>query len=369
MLQIQNLFFNSPNLHSFSMSLYGNYGGCVVRIPQFENVTSFRFTGNEKFPPLEELKLDGYPIGDTEWLHWQQGLDWSKLTSLTIGPQSAFGILKHLAGYATSLKTLRVFRYPDEGWQNQSTDRDALGLEKLLRSFDGLETLEVKGVPVAVDVVGGHRRLKRLCLHEDESAYKNVERKLLSAEEMGFLDKRCPDLRDLKVKVKIGDNEMNKDLLQKLATSFQNLCSLSLHFEIGLATLSKTTKAPLRTTSALEIGKSFFDIRRNSGIEVTPWFTLTLWTGNYFRRWPQWQPGYAGAEKKLSATFEFSVPDGQSDGVQMRHLEKEELNSYESGKRHSRAMAMFRVQDLSSRVKAVSEDPSGGKGWDSDGDL
>ncbi|KAL4789042.1 hypothetical protein BDV19DRAFT_374685 [Aspergillus venezuelensis] len=374
MLQVQDLFFNSPNLRSFSLSLYGNYGGCVSRRPRFENVTSFRLKGAEKFPPLDELRLDGYGINDTEWHYWQQGLDWGRLSSLTVGPQSAFGILKRLVGYVVSLKTLRVYRYPDMRWRGEASDPVAMKLEELLNSLDGLEVLEVKGVPVSVEVVGLHKGLKKLCLHEEETANEGGERKLLTLDEVEYLERCCPELRDLKVKIKIGEGEMNEGLFIKLAASFPHLCSLSLHFEIGLANVairprksllptgdpsdetSRATLPPLTTTTALSIGKRFFNIRREAGIEITPWFTLTLWTGNYFRRWPQWEPRYVSVEKSFSATFEVSVPNPQSREVQMRHLEKEELDMHTSRKKDSGGSCRFRVHDLARRVRAVSDE-------------
>ncbi|KAL4957104.1 hypothetical protein BDW69DRAFT_180989 [Aspergillus filifer] len=374
MLQVQDLFFNAPNLRSFAISQYGNYGGCMRYRPRFENVKSFRITGREKFPPLEELRIDGYRIDDADWHYWQQGLDWSKLASLTIGPQNAFGILKRLVGYVTSLKTLRVFRYPDQRRQGAGSDPDAIGLEELLRSLDGLENLEVKGVPVSVEVVGLHTGLKKICLHEEETTTKDDERDLLTLNEVEHLERCCPGLRDLKVKIKIGDGEMNEELFTKLARSFPTLRSLSLHFEIGLANVStrprkspfttadpsdetsQATLPPLTTTTAASIGKRFFDIRREAGIEITPWFTLSLWTGNYFRRWPQWEPRYVSVEKLFSATFEMSVPRPESGEVVMRHLVKEELDGYTSRKKSSGGSTGFRLQHLAKRVRALSED-------------
>ncbi|KAL4959297.1 uncharacterized protein BDV14DRAFT_193916 [Aspergillus stella-maris] len=374
MLQVQDLFFNSPNLRTFSLSVSGNYGRCMNDRPRFSNVTSFRLLGAEKFPPLNDLRLDGYRINDAEWYYWQQGLDWGRLSSLTIGPQNAFGTLKRLVGYVTSLKTLRVYRYPNLRWRGEGSDPVAMELEELLKSLDGLEELEVRGVPVSVEVVGLHKGSKKLCLHEEETASEGNQRNLLTLDEVKHIKKCCQKLRDLKVKIKIGDSEMNEDLFYELATSFPQLGSLSLHFEIGLKKVfirsipsgptclrlnpsdedTPATLPPLTTTTALSIGKRFFDIRREADIEITPWFTLTLWTGNYIRCWGQLEPKLVNLEKLLTSTFEISVPNLQSGEVQMRHLEKEELDMHTSRKKDSGGSCRFRIQDLAKRVRAVS---------------
>jgi hypothetical protein len=200
----QRLIFNSANLRSLSLTLWWRYGGCVVSLPQYPVTTSFQFTGNEVFPPIEELSLDGYGnrMRDDEWAHWRDRFDWSKLRSLTLGPQDASGVLDRFAGYATALTSLEVRAYVGERSENRT------GLEALLCAFGSLRTLKLEGYICSVEAVAQHKGLEELWLHEDESASAAKERRVLTADDLEYLDKECPRLKTLKVDIKRGDDEL-----------------------------------------------------------------------------------------------------------------------------------------------------------------
>jgi hypothetical protein len=202
MLAIQRLLFHSPNLRSFSLTVYGNYGGCVIVMPRFGVIQTFQLTGEETFPPIKELKLNGYRMNDDEWKHWRDRFNWSKLSSLSIGPQNSYQLLGRMAGYATSLTTLKVSMYANEGYE----DRE--GLEQLLLSFNLLETLELKGYICSVDAIANHGNLSNLLLHEDESAVKEHSRRVLSVQELDHLDIHCPKLKSLKVDIERSNNHL-----------------------------------------------------------------------------------------------------------------------------------------------------------------
>ncbi|KAL3455042.1 hypothetical protein BJX64DRAFT_282363 [Aspergillus heterothallicus] len=323
-LAVQDLLFACPNLRSLSLAVYWKYGGCVYRMPRYPATTSFRFTGTEVFPPIEELTLNGYKMHDGEWPHWRERFDWSELSSLTLGPQDTSGILGRFAGYATSLRTLKVWRYQGE----RSEGRE--DLTAFLASFESLRELEVKGFICDVGAIAGHTGLERLCLHEDESAREGKQRRVLSVEDLEVLDRGCPRLRTLMVDIKRGDGQLPMQVLAKLATGFSNLTSLSLHFELGLPDTKHPITPTLNYTSVRSIGQAFFDERRRSRIPIPSNYTLTIWTGNSYRRWPQWEPPYATFEKKYTATYEIRLSEstGSNGEVEVRHLQKESLDAY-----------------------------------------
>lgn len=195
-LTLQKLFFKCPHLRSFSLSVVKQYGGCVIRMPRYPVISSFQFTGEEIFPPLEHLSLDGYWLNDKEWTYWRDGLQWDKLVSLAVGPQRCAGLFQRLAGHATSLKSLNVCSWQGEGKYERE------GLIELLSSFDSLETLILKGYKCPVEAIARHSNLSTLCLHEEESASKEHPRQVLTAEELSQLDVSCPKLKSLQVGVK-----------------------------------------------------------------------------------------------------------------------------------------------------------------------
>lgn len=102
-----------------------------------------------------------------------------------------------------------------------------------------------------------------------------------------------------------------------------------MHFELGLLDIQNPIKPVINYASVRSIGQHFFDRRRQAGIEVSDSFILTVWTGKYFRRFPQWPPSYASFEKKFSATYQICLPSDSSGEVRVRHLEKEQLDLLE----------------------------------------
>ncbi|KAK0625013.1 hypothetical protein B0T17DRAFT_617160 [Bombardia bombarda] len=138
---IQELVFSCPNLKSLALCVVGNYGGCMRPPVYHPQVYSFRLVGDETFPPLESLSLDGYRMGSDyrapeEWPHWRDRLDWSRLRALGLGPQPMHAnILEYVAGYATALRSLTVQTYAEEGEDLYPQ------LEAFLLSFGSLEEL------------------------------------------------------------------------------------------------------------------------------------------------------------------------------------------------------------------------------------
>ncbi|KAL4899097.1 hypothetical protein BDW74DRAFT_184100 [Aspergillus multicolor] len=237
MRAVQDLFFRCPRLRCFRLTLRNPEMNAISVIDgeSYPIVSSFEFpfprvpgivedleldvgAGAPQsgpgpglglvFPPLEELSLDGYRMDDAEWAYWRDGLEWTRLRSLSVGPQSTFGLyeqtlcgtLGQFAGFATALTTLRVHSFAglDEGglggWRE--------GLARLLEAFASLEVLELVGYwPSRAGAICRHRGLKEFTMHVDEMPLKGRERGVFSAEDFVILDRACPELRALEVDV------------------------------------------------------------------------------------------------------------------------------------------------------------------------
>ncbi|KAI8943930.1 hypothetical protein F4801DRAFT_323256 [Xylaria longipes] len=306
-LGIQKLLFACPNLTSFSIETVGGYGGCVVTMHRFRIVHSFQFSGDENFPPLEELSLSGYRLSEAEWEHWQKKFPWSKLRSLTLGPRYTADFLKLAAGYAKSLRNLTVQVYTD-------ADRkiDCPPLKRFLGTFTSLESLTVKGYHLPVGSIGNHPGLKHLCLHSFEPIREDITRPTLGVEQLQELDKNCAHLETLELDL-YRDGEWPEHILKILAMGFRNLRRLTLHLELGIKGVSGLrTPDPenciyiepiLKEDSAKEVGQQFFKWRSSSKLS-----TLVLKTGEPLRRYPQWEPAFSVFERRNGNTMEVHRP-------------------------------------------------------------
>ncbi|PYH90488.1 hypothetical protein BO71DRAFT_487074 [Aspergillus ellipticus CBS 707.79] len=209
----------------------------------------------EKFPPLESLQFSGYKMEDEEWMGWRDGLRWDRLSSLSVGPDNCIDVLGRLAGYATSLTTLKVSKW-----------------------------------------------------------------------ELDHLDDHCPKLRSLQLGINRVKGQFPEAVLDKIATGFKSLKNLSLHFELGLSDMNHPIKPTINYTSVRNIGQKFFNRRKQSGIDVPEWFTLTIWTGSYFRRWAYWEPPLPGLK------YELRLPSDPTGEISFRHLDGEKLDMVLAGK-------------------------------------
>lgn len=195
MAALQKVFFACPNLTSFALYVYGNYGGCVRRSPRHPLIHTFQLNGEEKFPPLVSLSLDGYQMQSSQWVHWRDKLDWHILTSLSLGPTLNPGMLEVLTGVATHLRALKV-----ETWAREGRD-DCPELEDFLRSFDTLEQLTVRGHFASKRALCNHAGLRRLCLHSVELPRDGARRPVLDVAGLKELDAKCPDLETLEIDI------------------------------------------------------------------------------------------------------------------------------------------------------------------------
>ncbi|KAI1160139.1 hypothetical protein F5B18DRAFT_536452 [Nemania serpens] len=138
-------------------------------MPRFGLEDTFRFSGNERFPPLEEFSLDGFRSlvrqddVEPEWEQWRKRFQWPRLSSLMIGPQYMRGFLSLASGYATSLETLTVQVYDDADERTSCQQ-----LEHFLTTFASLQSLIIRGYSLPSEPIQNHPGLTHLCLHMPE---------------------------------------------------------------------------------------------------------------------------------------------------------------------------------------------------------
>ncbi|KAI0186296.1 hypothetical protein EV127DRAFT_439460 [Xylaria flabelliformis] len=313
-----------------------DYGGCAPRFPAEGTVFSFQFSSDGKpFPPLEDLSLNGYHLSQNEGGHWAEKMQWSKLRSLSLGPQNTTAFLQLAINHATFLRDLTVQVYPDDA------DGQPL-LEEFLINHTSLESLTVKGHYVSSRVVGFHTGLKHLCLHSFEPAEKSQTRPVFCSVQLQELNTSCPYLETLEIDLHRNGTWPEPEL-KILATKFKNLRRLILHLELGIANVevqqgpnglpeeSVTFIEPVLTEgSAREMGKQFFDWRSLSS--SSSWSSklslLVIKTGEPLRRVPQWEPAYVQFERRNADTIEIHWPIGPEDAPEVVVLPRDPWSQF-----------------------------------------
>lgn len=185
----QPLFFSCPNLKACSLTMYGPY-------QDPERLGTFEMTGEEKFPPLESLSLNGYYIRPNEWPHWRDRFCWPLLSSLEVGPQPDFTdkLLHTLNGYTTSLKSFKIAVWAGE---DEAPAQDSL--ELFLYGFDSLESLDITNYVCPVEAMANHTKLVRLSVHLSEEWDSEESVPWWNSEDLDYLDENCPNLEVLEI--------------------------------------------------------------------------------------------------------------------------------------------------------------------------
>jgi hypothetical protein len=310
MPDLEKLVFSCTNLKYFSLTVSGNYGGCMRPRLHHPVTRNFHFDdGKATFPPLESLSLNGYNPGDDEndeWPHWRDGMQWSRLKSLTLGPNplysrgpSSTSLLKNFQAYATALCSLTVLC-----WAGEGSEKPAV-LRRFLESFDTLEELTIKRHFVPARSLVTHKRIKRILLHCIELERPEGEsRPTLDVADLALLGTSCLELEELEIDIsRDTSGEWPKPILDTLATSFPNLRHLTLHCEVGIDFAAsfmgfegrqQEPLLPLLDEAvARTFAEPFFTLRGPSKLEK-----LTLKTGENLRRFPQWPPRYLDLERE-----------------------------------------------------------------------
>ncbi|KAJ5387043.1 hypothetical protein N7509_009584 [Penicillium cosmopolitanum] len=255
MLNFQKLFFSCPNLKSCSLTMFG----------PFENpdaLATFEMTGEEIFPRLESLSLNGYFIRPNEWPHWRDRFSWSSLSSLEVGPQPELTdrLLQKLKGHTTSLKKFKI-----TVWTGEDEAAAQEHLEGFLYAFDSLETLEITNFVCPVETMANHRNLVRLAVHLGEEWDSEEVIPSWNASDIDYLDDNCPNLEVLEIDFERQSGAWDDELLISVAKGFDCLRELCLHVRVGSVRGEDPPLTPvLNYQSAREIGSTFFKARKHS---------------------------------------------------------------------------------------------------------
>lgn len=189
-LALHDLFNAFPNLADLSVSINWLRRGCMMGGPPSPTrIMELVLSEDATFPPLKGLSLSGYSVEGDEAALWRDKFPWERLQSLSLGVQSASGLLELARGKVVNLKEFQITSYDP---LSSSTE-----LDEFLCSIDSLESLTAKGAVPSLTSVLHQSSLKHVCLHEIEEPDR--ERQTLDAEQIRSLSRHCPKLTTLEI--------------------------------------------------------------------------------------------------------------------------------------------------------------------------
>ena len=209
---IQTQIMDSKGLTKLTIKL-GSMG-CVVQTvdPKFSK------SRGKKFPPLEDLSLEAFPLSVANVDYWMGAMDWSKLRNLklraTREPTYFLNAALTSAGGLPGLETIRI-ELPHPYYSDTTADNEAF--EKTFLRFltaprvNGLSTVEMEGeyhpyLPTVLETQG--TILRSLRLHSPER-YTTPQREMLSTPELRAIGLRAPNLEEIAVDI----NKLNGSLV------------------------------------------------------------------------------------------------------------------------------------------------------------
>lgn len=201
-LLIQKIFFQSPQLRSFSLVIHSSSG--TTNFPM-HTVRNFQLSGQERFPPLVQLKLDGYYMQTSERVLWRNKMDWPRLTSLTLIRAAVANIFLML-GVVRNLKVLRM--------QDESMPRH-VSVGTFIRSFTTLEQIELVGGPanISIDDLIVHPNLESIIMHSHNPQH------MFSVSDINYLDAKCPRIKFLELSFnELGERVSSTSSLPQIMT-------------------------------------------------------------------------------------------------------------------------------------------------------
>jgi hypothetical protein len=214
---------DSPNLVELSMRI-GSMG-CVI----YDVDPKFARLKGKRFPFIEKLTLEAFPLTAKNVAYWMENMDWSQMENLDFRaidePTHFFNESIKLAGGLPRLKTLRM----ELPWFRKT--RDLQEFEDTFRRFldvpreTGLSGVALEGDyrPYLQTILDGQgATLKKLQLHDPERSYE-PQREMLSEPELSDLAQRAPNLEDISIDI---NYTLNGSLVSPSAYSpTMTLCS------------------------------------------------------------------------------------------------------------------------------------------------
>jgi len=198
---VQTQIMDSPNLIELSMKV-GSMG-CVI----FDVDPKFARLKGKRFPPLEKLTLEAFPLSVKNVDYWMRNMDWSQIGNLDLRaidePTYLLNESMKLAYGLPQLKALRI----ELPWFGDA--KDTRDFEDTFRRFldaprdTGLSEIALEGdyQPYLQVILDRHgTTLRKLLLHAPERAYE-PQREMLSALELSDLGRRAPNIAAISVDI------------------------------------------------------------------------------------------------------------------------------------------------------------------------
>ena len=203
---------DSKNLTKLTVE-FGSMG-CVRYIvdPKFSKPKG------KKFPPLEDLSLEAFPLSTTNVDYWMMAMDWSQLRNLELratGNPTYF--LDKALGSARGLPGLNTIRIELPHFYRSDTRADEEAFQNTFLRFlsepraNGLSTVDIEGEyrPYLPTVLGEQgTTLRRLRLHSPERS-DDPQREMLSVQELRAIGLQAPNLEEIAVDI----NKVNGSLV------------------------------------------------------------------------------------------------------------------------------------------------------------
>ena len=209
LVDLQSVVQNSKNLKR--LHLYVDVQGCVRR--HFS--TDFLENG-KTFPPLEELTFEWFEVTRSCGEYWLKAMDWSHLRALDFREgsfsTSLFSLLLPTADSLPALESigLHLPSWTEDTVREQKDDPNSpFSLTKqlfLTARPQSLTEVRIQGYyrSILPDILNSHATsLKRLSLHETETASEDNQRVPLSLEDLEEIGTRSTGLEALALDVNI----------------------------------------------------------------------------------------------------------------------------------------------------------------------
>lgn len=213
---VQTQIMDSPNLAELSIEIGSR--GCLV----YGVDPKFALLKGRRFPPLEKLTLEAFPLAVENVDYWMENMDWSQMRSLDFRaidePTCFFNKSMRLVGGLPRLKALRM----ELPWFDNT--RDLQEFEDTFRRFlgvhrdAGLSEIALEGdywpyLQTILDIHGA--TLKKLRLHDPERSY-GPQREMLSELELSDLGRRAPNLEKISIDI---NHTLNGSLVGPFSSS------------------------------------------------------------------------------------------------------------------------------------------------------
>ena len=210
---IQTQIMNSKNLTKLIIEIGST--GCVM----YAVDPKLSKPKGKRFPPLEVLSLERFPLSTANVDYWMTAMDWSQLRNLELRaitrPTYFLNATVDSAGGLPGLQTIRIELPPSYSYDTKA-DEEAFG-STFLRFLsvprpNGLSAVNIEGeyrpyLRTLLEKQGA--TLRSLHLHSPER-YDEPQRGMLSVQELRAIGLQAPNLEDISVDI----NNLNGSLVR-----------------------------------------------------------------------------------------------------------------------------------------------------------